>query len=451
MAKKSKNIIIVILFCLLFLIDCRTFAIEETDNSKKEKLVSELIFDEVIQKAVENSYDVQMADFDIIIAKYGINEARAEYFPKLIFSLATEYNKNYKDHNVSSITVGESVINPYTRFQTLGGVTVTYNLFDFGVRGNYYKMAKTDKDFRELIKKEDIQKVKLTVIELYGRLYILNEQIKLKKEVVKSEEEALEIRKRLYKAREISLMELQEQRARVDRHKKELANLKGLLEENLIGLAFFTNDEYDYKKINIQPIGDIEYDVNKGLDYEKSISNLIYNSVIKKKKFELTAVRRTNYPKINAYTKYYMYGSDPSSYPKAFDDFSASNWAIGTSLTMMAFDGGKVRSKVKQLEYELKKIEVEKAKTLAELKKQIGTLKSNLQSNSEQLDASNNIVSELSQKEQANVLLVKNRVVSPLELYDARTALLTEQIDNMKYKTMISAITRSLDVLETAY
>lgn len=454
MQKKYKKIIylnFIIICSALSMFLTPAFAIEEGDKNKDKSSVNELLFNTVINKAVENSYDVQMADFDIIIAKYGINEAKAEYFPKLNLVLATEYNKNFKDFSISSITVGDSVINPYTRFQTLGGVAISYNLFDFGVRGNYYKMAKTYKTFRELIQKQDIQKVKMTVIELYGRIYILNEQIKLKKEIIAYEEQALTIRKRLFKAQEISLMELEEQRARLDKHKKELAGLKGLLEENLIGLSFFTNENYNANKINVSPIENIDFDTNIDFDYSRSISSLIYNEAIKRKQFELLAVKRTNYPKVNLYTKYYMYGSDPSNYGDAYKDFSASNWSIGTSINMMAFDGGKVRSKAKQLEYEIKKIEVEKNKTLAELHKQINTLKSNLKAYDEQFEASNRIISELSEKDKANQILVSNRIVSPLELYDTKTALYEEKIENMKYQTTISTIIKSLEILTTTY
>ena len=53
--------------------------------------------------------------------------------------------------------VGEAFVNPYTRFQSLMGITLTYNVFDFGVRKNKMDMAKEDILLRELLEKEQYQ------------------------------------------------------------------------------------------------------------------------------------------------------------------------------------------------------------------------------------------------------------------------------------------------------
>lgn len=423
------------------------FAIEEGDKNKDKNSVNELSFNDVINKAVENSYEIQLADFDIVIAKYGINAARAEYFPKFVVSAGTEYNKSFKDSQLSSITVGDTFINPYTRYQTMGGIALSYNLFDFGVRNSMLKMAKEDLNFKKIMEKEDAKKVKMTVIDLYGRIYVLNEQIKTKKEILALEESSLNMRKRLYKAREISLMELKEQAAKVEKTKKELVALYGLLEENLAGLSFFTCEDYDAKKINVSAINPVNYEFSDDIDYQNLSIAKIYDSALKKKEFELFATKRTNYPKINVYTKYYMYGSDRTNYGGSYSDFGPSNWAIGASASMVPFDGGKIRSKVKQLELEVKKIDVEKKKSLAEVKKQIYTLKANLDSNSNQLNSSNQILEELGAKEVATERLCENRVISPIELNSAKILVLEEKIENLKYKTAVTAIKRSLQVL----
>ena len=52
------------------------------------------------------------------------------------------------------MSIGDAFINPYTRFQSLLGVTVSYNLFDFGIRGGNLKAAKEDVKLKELETKE---------------------------------------------------------------------------------------------------------------------------------------------------------------------------------------------------------------------------------------------------------------------------------------------------------
>ncbi len=451
MLKNFKHIIYILFVipCLLFLLNESSFAIEQIDNSNKKEIINELVFDDVIKKSIDNSYELQMADFDILIAKYGINEAKAEYLPKIGLSVGTEYNKSFKDSPTPSVTVGDTFINPYTRYQTMGGITLFYNIFDFGIRSSMLKLAKEDVTFRTLMEKEDARKVQMTVIDLYGRIYVLNEQLKTKKEILALEENSLHMKKRLYKAKEISLIELKEQQAKVEKTKKELSNLYGLLEENLAGLSFFTCEDYDAKKIKVHEITPIDYQFSDNIDYQNLTVAKIYDSAHKKKEFELLSAKRTNYPKVNFYTKYYMYGSDVNNYGGSYGDFGPSNWAIGASASMTPFDGGKVRSKVKKLELEVKKIEIEKKESLAELKKQIYTLKANLNSNSNQLEASNDLLRELGEKESATQLLCKNRLVSPIDLNMAKVNLLEEKIENLKYQTSVITIERSLKVLTT--
>ena len=94
-----------------------------------------LTFEEILRQAKTHSYDIQIADYDIFIAKQGVRTARSEYFPKINASVGTEYTKNFKDFTNSTVSVvGDAFITPYTRFQSLMGITLSYNVFDFGAR-----------------------------------------------------------------------------------------------------------------------------------------------------------------------------------------------------------------------------------------------------------------------------------------------------------------------------
>ena len=62
-----------------------------------ENKIAIITYDEILKQAKTQSYDIQIADFDIFIAKQGVRTARSEYFPKINASIGTEYNKNFKD------------------------------------------------------------------------------------------------------------------------------------------------------------------------------------------------------------------------------------------------------------------------------------------------------------------------------------------------------------------
>ena len=95
-----------ILLLAIFLIASQfTLGVYGIDEIKPEEpLVAKINFDDVLYKAMEHSHDLKIANFDILIAKTGIMNARSEYFPKLYFNVGTEYTKNYKDYKQSIVT-----------------------------------------------------------------------------------------------------------------------------------------------------------------------------------------------------------------------------------------------------------------------------------------------------------------------------------------------------------
>ena len=159
---KKGFVIFFVIFAQLFI---ATFAIEPK---------TQMDFEGTLKQAKAHSYDIKISDFDVFIAKQGVRTARSEYFPKINASVGTEYTKNFKDISNSTVSVvGDAFINPYTRFQSLMGITLTYNVFDFGVRKNKMDMAKEDVQLRELLEKEQFQELELTIIDTYSKLYIL--------------------------------------------------------------------------------------------------------------------------------------------------------------------------------------------------------------------------------------------------------------------------------------
>ena len=143
--QKQINFIIFLLAFVIIQINSTVYAIQDTpkkqeknnislEKIQEKKLVSKIDFESIWDKAKEHSYDLKIADFNILISKQDIRGARSEYFPKLIASAGTEYTKNYRDNRDTTVmSIGESFINPYTRYQSIMGITLTYNLFDFGV------------------------------------------------------------------------------------------------------------------------------------------------------------------------------------------------------------------------------------------------------------------------------------------------------------------------------
>ncbi len=448
--------IIKFLFVLLLLVCAQTsgivFAVEnETVNSEgqiQRPLVAKITFEDVINKAKEHSYDLKIADYNVLISKQGIRGARSEYFPKLNANIGTEYTKNFRDANESTVmSIGDAFINPYTRYQSVMGITVGYNLFDFGVRGGNLKIAKEDAELKQLETKQKLQELYLTLLDSYTKLLITSDQIEKNKEILKYAQKNLDCYERLFKVKEISKTELNNERVRVNTIKVKLAELKAIQQESISWLSFYTGEEYDIDKLKISEIKAPNFDINAQQDYQKSIVWKIYEKNIKKKELELAVVKRNNYPKLNLYGKYYLYGSDPSRFGSSLSNIEPSNFSVGAALNMPFFDGMKNRSNIEKTRLELKQMNVERDKAMAQWMTKIACMQSNALYLDSQIKENSKAVQELTEKEKSVQKLVSKRIVAPMEEYSTKIELLNQKIELDKNTITRIAVTKGIEIL----
>lgn len=354
-----------------------SFGVEEVTSSNENvittnttvgnKVYSQTIeFNDVITKAIEHSYDLKIADFNILSVSQDIRGARSEYFPKIYFSASTEYNKNFQNNVQTPTTyVGDTFINPYTRYQSVLGFTLAYNLFDFGVRKGNLDIAKEDTETQKLLQKQQLQELKLNIIDIYTRLCSLSKQLEYTDKIIELSKNNLEMSQRLFNAKELSKSELNEQIAEVKKYEFRLNDILASYEEYLTLLSFYTNDSYSSKDVKISEIDMPSFNPFKFEDYANTLVFDIYEKILNKKKLELKVAKRNYLPKMNLYSRYYLYGSDVRSYIDTNKDIEPSNWSIGASLNMPVFDGMKNSSIVQKARYEYEKAFVEKEKALA--------------------------------------------------------------------------------------
>ena len=220
-----------------------------------ENKIAIITYDEILKQAKTQSYDIQIADFDIFIAKQGVRTARSEYFPKINASIGTEYNKNFKDITSSAMSVvGDTFVNPYTRYQSLMGITLTYNVFDFGVRKSKMDIAKEDIQIKELLEKEQFQELELTIIDTYTKLYLLKKQIEINEKILELAKKNLEYKTRLYNAKEISKIDLEDQKIEVKKYEQKLLELQSLAQESLNWITFYTKQEYQLDNLIVKEL-----------------------------------------------------------------------------------------------------------------------------------------------------------------------------------------------------
>lgn len=443
---------ILILLILLFSSQI-TFAIEEVAISghvSDKKLVSKIEFNDICEKAIAHSYDLQIADFNLLISKQGIVGARSEYFPKLIVSAGTEYTKNYRDNrDVTVMSIGESFINPYTRYQSVMGVTLSYNLFDFGVRKGTLNIAKEDVSLRELEQAQKLQDLNLNIIDTYSKIVILKKQIDINKEILKLQSENYKNKQRLFDAGEISKTELNDVNVKVQTIEKRINELYSMLSDSLAWLTFYTGEDYDMDSLKVGEIKRQEGNLTEFTDYTKTIIWRIKDKELKKKEIEIKVAKRMNYPKVNTYGRYYIYGSDPTSYNDSLGDIRPSNFTVGASVSMLAFDGLKNRANIQTKILEYKQLQVERDKAIAEFTMKLATMRGNLLYLDKQVENNKNIIKELTDKQKSMVRLASKKLATPIDVNDSKIELLEQQIELIKNSMTSSAIAKGLQVLTT--
>ena len=361
---------------------------------------SEMNFDKILDAAFEHSYDLKVADYDVLISRTDVIGARSEYFPKLYLGASTEYTKSFRDE-LTSISIGDSYINPYTRFQSVLGITVAYNLFDFGVRRGNLDIAKTDVDLKSLKVNEQKQELILTIIDAYSKLEIAQKQLKLNREILALNKQNLGIVKRLYDAKEISKIDYDNRVVRVNDIEKRIHDLQKIAQESLNWLEFYTGYEFNQDNLKVQEIKKPNFDPSQTTDYTKTVTWQVYEKEIKKKELALKVAKRNYLPKLNAYGRYYLYGADQNSYGKSFEDFGPSNATVGVSLSVPVFDGMKNYSQVQRAKMELGQMQVQRDKAIAQWLTRLSTLRGNYLYLGKQIEDNEKILKTLNDKNKA--------------------------------------------------
>lgn len=449
------QILAAIFIYMVIQVTCLAYSEKDTGNAavnlsveqEKKIIVTSINFNDVLAKAKDHSYDLQIADYNVLISKQGVRGAKSEYFPKLNFGAGLEYTKNFRDiKDTTVMSIGDAFINPYTRYQSILGVNVAYNLFDFGVRGGNLKMAKEDVEIKELETKQKLQEMNLTLLDSYTKILITTKQIDINKQILDLEEKNLEMKERLFNAKEISKIELNDEKIKVKQIKNKISDLKSVRQESLNWLSFYTGEEYDSENLKVEDLKVPKFDVNSFKDYTKSIVWKIHEKNIKKKELELYVVKRTNYPKLNAYGRYYLYGSHHDKFAQSFD-IEPSNFTVGASLSMPVFDGFKNSANIQKTQLELKQMNIERDKAIAELMTKLATMRSNLIYLDEQIEENNQAMSELNEKEKSVHKLLAKRLISPIDDNDTKIEMLNQKIEFDKNSITHTAITQGIKIL----
>ena len=260
----------------------------------------------------------------------------------------------------------------------------------------------------------------------------------------------LEYKTRLFNAKEISKTELNDQEIEVQKYERRILELKSLAQESLNWLTFYTKQEYSLDNLTIKELKKSDINPMDFNDYTKSLTWQIQEKEVKKKELALKVAKRNNMPKVNAYSRYYLYGSDHSSCNRTLDDIGPSNYTIGATVFMPVFDGFKNNAEIQTANLELQQQLIKRDKAIAQFMTRLATMRTNLVYLDKQVEIDAKLSNEMDDKQKSIKKLVDKKISTPIELNDAKIQLLEHKIELEKNSTTSIAITKAIQAL-TSY
>lgn len=407
---------------------------------------------ELMGKARAHAYEVQMAGMERGIRGQERRIERSEYYPRINLYAGSEYTHNMREGRMGAVTtVGEMFINPYTRYQTLLGITMSYNVYDFGVRRGRMEMAKRSEEIGEIAEREGLRAVYVKVIEKYSGIVLLKREIEIKEGIVEQIERKLAMKRRLNGAGEISSIEIKEEEIELAGERKELLEMEERMEGECEELSYYIGERYEVGRLSDEEMrAEREKEIEVGEeDYERSEVNQIYGKEIARKEAEIAVLRRSRYPKLVAYGRYYMYGSDRNNYGGSLGDIGLSNYTIGGSLSMPIFDGMRNREEIRKAEMEKRRLEIEREKAVEEYRRRVEGLVRELRYERERIAQSEEQMKRIEERKRMKERLREKSEIDGIAIVEEEIARLERARELIREEVSEYAIRKTLEIMLT--
>ncbi|MEI7473433.1 MAG: TolC family protein [bacterium] len=335
-------------------------------------MAESISFEQTLDKAICNSFDIKAAKLDIGISKAEIGKAKSSYFPKLQTGFNSQYSKNLQGQNASVISVGQTTIGTI-QYQNLAYLGLNYDLYDFGQRKGKLNMAKKDMTIKSIEAFKTKRDLTVNIIDIYTEALSSYKTITSKKAVLNSYNGLFKIKEKLYNAGKISKIDLTDSAINMAKTIDEINKEQAKLQNTLNKLSFYTNEEYnDSTKLeDYAEIPDISTTV---VNLEKTPEFQQAQLEINKKKDEIEIAKKKYLPQFQLFSSYNLYGDDKNNYMKSLENIRQRALNFGFSTQMTLFDGFENMNDVKKLRLELAKLENEKNKKVAQYKNQLKSI-----------------------------------------------------------------------------
>ncbi len=416
-------------------------------NVVKAKDIS---FDYILAKTLENSYDLKMADINIKISKQNVKEAKLEYLPTLNTYTNAEYSMDVDQNNPFTFaTVGDRVLNSNTRHQDLIALNLSYNLFDFGIRGNKVKIAKKDVSSKELQLKVNRRDTAMQLVELYANTLICYKEIAANKKVMPVYKKVFSLKNRLYENGLVSKIEITENAIKLARTVDRIDNLQIKMRNFLSDLSFYTGESYDDEDTKL--LGFEKVELPKEFNHENMPDFKIYNLEIDKKEKELSIIKRENLPMFGIYSKYNLYGSNKNNPIKSISDLTDRSLAFGITAVLTPTNVFKNFNSQKKLKLEIQKLSLQKDKRMTEIQTEYHKLSTNAKAYEKVYQNKISLLKQVEAKLSMMKDLKDNELLNQCTLLDQQAEVTLQGFDTEKSQIQQATNSKKMQIMSGEY
>jgi len=432
-------------------------------------------FEDVIEKAIANSYELKISDIDISLSKTIVKEMTSLYYPALNVRFNTEYLKDLAG-GISGITaIGNSVLSDNTKYQDSMSLNLSYTLLDFGVRKKRRFLTKKDVGQKKLIYHKNLNDLKLKILELYTEVLLTYKELLSKKKTLLLEQEIFRLKERLFNAGTIGKIEVAEEAIKLVRAMEEVDRLKVMIGMALEDIAFYTRVDYDkeqdghpqggstsgrdvptkgadYDKELIEPLNFKEEEIlQDNIEEKKSIEYQIYNLEIEKKKAELGILRRERFPQFGLYSNYTLYGSNRDNFDKSLEDLRQKNWTVGVVTNIPLFEGFKSINSGGRLKLEISKLTIEREKKIAELRNLYAKTSMTALLYKQEVEIQKDLLKNVQDKTVMIERLNSQQIIDRVVLLSQKIELMNQELEVEKALTNKIFFIKKLNILRESY
>lgn len=305
-----------------------------------------LTFSKAYELALENTHSIKASIFKMEGSKERLEQEKSQLYPQINLSASykkTEYNYN-ESYNASGDTIEQGLINySLSLKQSIYNAEIYSRISLERSRNELYEVGV------ELEKEELAQRV----FKVYLDLLKTNNKIELYKAYVEYTKSKLDELNKKYDMFMVSKMDLLEMKvehksAQIDLKKeKKLLTVNKLKLKQLIGENEYTLASINPDKHILSTIGFIKSSVIDKNDFSSNLQLLKAKLSLELAKKDIDNSFVAHYPKLDLQASYSGYDTDDPTSDSLYSDVSS----VMLMLNIPIYSGGRISSRVKELQY----------------------------------------------------------------------------------------------------